>query len=68
MRSFMAHHGAYIDTVDDKGHRHHYRMTPPEAVSQSWMGETVTNMRSVGFPLSSIISDDSARNLWKAVH
>ena len=61
----------YITTTVDKGHKHHFRLTAQD-VGQSnpldWEGETLERMDSPGFKLSQIISDESARNLWKAVH
>ena len=57
----------YIDTVDDKGHNHRYRMAPWE-IGTSLDCETIVNFRPSTFKFSSIISDESARKLWTAVH
>lgn len=67
MKAFMAHHSAYIDTIDQKGHKHHYRLSPSELAQSDWIEESITGMRFPTFKLSQIISDESARKLWLAV-
>lgn len=61
----------FITTEDDKKHKHHYRLNAQE-VGQSnpldWEGETVVRMDAPTFKFSQIISDESARKLWEAVH
>lgn len=59
--------GNYLTMVDDKGHKHQYRMTPQEAMQESWKGFYMESMRTPFYKFSEIISDESARNLWKAV-
>lgn len=63
----------YITTVEVKndkptGKKHHYRMTPWEITQHNWAGEFMTDFRPAGeFRFSEIISDESARRLYKAV-
>lgn len=72
MRSaWMMANSFYIHTVDEKGHKHHYRLNAMEVAQSNpltWEGETLTRMDAPTFRLSSIISDESARNLWEAVN
>lgn len=55
----------YLNTVDDKGRSHHYRMTPAETTQL--VDETVVDFYPSSFKFSQIISDESARKLWLAV-
>lgn len=58
----------YLNSIDEKGHKHHYRLTPSQLAEGDWIDEVVTDYYPSTFKLSQIISDESARNLWKAVH
>lgn len=72
MRSaFKMANSFYVTTQDDKGHKHHYRMTAQDVADSNpldWDGETLIRMDYPGFKFSQIISDESARKLWTAVH
>jgi hypothetical protein len=61
----------YITTTDGKGHKHHYRLNAQE-VGQSnplaWEDEALTRMDAPTYKFAAIISDESARKLWEAVH
>jgi hypothetical protein len=72
MRSaFKMANSFYFTTQDGKGHKHHYRLTAQDVADSNplgWEDETVVRMDYPGFKFSQIISDDSARKLWTAVH
>lgn len=69
--------GFYMTLSDEKGHKHNYRMTPAQVAREEW--ETITDggeilpwgLESMNSPetfkFSSIISDESARNLYLAI-
>jgi len=62
---------SYVTSQDDKGHKHHYRLSAQEIGQMSpedWQGEELLSMKWPTFRFSAIISDESARKLWKAVH
>lgn len=56
----------YINTVDKKGHKHHYRMAPQE-IGTSLDDETIGDYYPSVFKFSQIISDQDAIKLWNAV-
>ena len=61
----------YITTTDGKSHKHHYRLNAQEVAQSNpldWEDETLPRMDYPGFKFAAIISDESARNMWKAVH
>lgn len=58
----------YVNAIDQKGHNHRYRLTPAQLAEGDWTGEVVTDYYPSTFKFAAIISDESARNMWEAVH
>lgn len=60
--------GMYFTMKHPKYGKSNFRFTPSQLNGEDFSGWEIESMRSPSFKFADIISDESARKLWEAVH